>query len=60
MHTYLRFEDGTYTVGQWLPNHEGIVSFHKMFDVPGRLSAIQAVSVLNGGEWQTLNISEEH
>ena len=61
MHTYLRYEDGTYTVGMWLPNREGITSFCKMFDVSTITAAMVAVNMLNGGEMDRfLDITKEH
>ena len=49
MHTYMKNEDGSYSIGLWLPNKDGIVSFNALFDVESWYAAVAAVSMLNGG-----------
>ncbi len=53
MHTYIRAAD-YYYVGMWLPNREGITSFVRMFRVNNVRAAIQAVNLLNGGEYSSI------
>ena len=60
MHTYIKYDDGTYGVGLWLPNHEGITTFVRMFDVVNRDEAIEACNVLNGGSYRQINIANEY
>jgi hypothetical protein len=60
MHTYLRYEDGTYTVGMWQPNHEGRTAFWKLFDVGDMFDAITAVNTLNGGDRDYFKVTKEH
>lgn len=61
MHTYLKYEDGTYTVGQWLVDSMRRTSFHKLFDVPDQNAAIAAVNTLNGGHRDSgFAITKEH
>jgi len=62
MHTYLNNENGRYSVGMWLPNHEGVTAFHRMFDVLCLSHALEAVNMLNGGsaEFVTASIVWEH
>lgn len=61
MHTYLRFENGTYTVGQWLVDVQGRTSFHKLFDVRDVIHAISAVNTMNGGDSDgVFKILKEH
>jgi hypothetical protein len=50
MHSYLKFVDGTYSVGMWRPDRKGVTNFWPMFDVPDRDAAITAVNMLNGGD----------
>jgi hypothetical protein len=66
MHTYLKHEnddgDGqVYSVGQWLPNRDGITSFCTLFDVADRRDAMTAVNLLNGGDTsRDFTIIKEH
>jgi hypothetical protein len=49
MHTYLRQEDGSYDIGQWLIHPEGYHRFNTLFSVPSLKQAMVAVNMLNGG-----------
>jgi hypothetical protein len=48
-HTYVKFEEDRYGVGQWLINREGFHSFVPIFYVPSLKQAFAAVNMLNGG-----------
>ncbi len=62
MHTYLKNDDGTYSVGMWLPNREGVTAFVKMFDVANFYDACQSCTMLNGGGMylHAITIIKEH
>jgi hypothetical protein len=48
-HTYLKFKEDQYGVGQWLINREGHHQFSTLFFVPSLKQAFAAVNMLNGG-----------
>jgi len=63
MHTYVKNEDGTYTVGVYLRDTDYGSTFSRMFDVADFITACRAVGMLNGGGqpfWNEINITKEH
>jgi len=63
LHTYIRNNDTSYTVGVWLNSADNAGStFWSMFDVSDRLTAVCAVNTLNGGSsyFDFTEITKEH
>jgi len=59
VHTFLKLGDGTYSIGMWLPNQNGITSFVPLFTVLGIAQAIRAVNVMNGGDKPITAVSND-
>ena len=63
MHSYIRLDDGGYSVGVWLRDSERGSHFERLFDVADFISACRAVGMLNGGGqpfWNEIKITKEH
>jgi len=61
MHTWIRKDGDTYTIGMWLIHPEGYHRFTPLFDVVGSRDAVTAVNVLNGGpRHRMFKIVREH
>lgn len=62
MHTYLKRPNGSYTIGQWLPDVNGITAFKSpLFDVATLQDALAAVNMMNGGDRDaTFEVTKEH
>jgi hypothetical protein len=50
MHTFMRREDGSYSIGQWVMGRELYCQFNKICTVPDIKKAFRAVSILNGAD----------
>jgi len=72
MHTYVKNDDDSYTIGTWLPNSAddiggklvGVTAFDPLFDVATLDEAVRAINILNGGNGAVLDtkikITKEH
>jgi hypothetical protein len=58
MHTYLKNNDSSYSIGMWLPNREGITAFVSLFEVNNFWDAVSAVCRLNGGDGSFNTVKE--
>lgn len=62
MHTYMKNDDDSYTIGTWMV--VGVTAFDPLFDVATLDEAVRAINILNGGNGAVLDtkirITKEH